>query len=109
MFSILFPHTGRHNQVTEIVYRNICGACVLEVPNSQWETMKVIAYNRAKVLWDFKVQTEKQLLASEPDIEVVDNEKKTAVVRDAIVVDSNMRKKEHEKIEKYQELKEQLD
>lgn len=78
-------HTERHNQVTEIVYRNICGACVLEVPNSQWETMKVIAYNRAKVLWDFKVQTDKQLLASQPDIEVVDNEKKTAVVRDAIV------------------------
>lgn len=47
--------------------------------------MKVIAYNRAKVLWDFKVQTDKQLLASQPDIEVVDNEKKTAVVRDAIV------------------------
>ncbi|GAA6104550.1 uncharacterized protein LOC106513546 [Tachysurus ichikawai] len=51
-----------------------------------------------------------QLLANQPDIVVVDKEQKTAVVIDmAIPADSNIMKKEHEKIEKYQGLKEQLE
>ena len=41
---------------------------------------------------------------------MVDKEQKRAVVIDvAIPVDANIRKKEHEKIEKYQGLKEQLE
>lgn len=56
----------------------------------------------AKVLWDFKFHTDKQLLASPSDIVVADKEQKTIVVIDATIsVDSNIRKKEHKKIEKY--------
>ncbi|KAF7642383.1 hypothetical protein LDENG_00258740, partial [Lucifuga dentata] len=62
-----------------------------------------------RVLWDFKFQTDKQLLANQPDTVVVDKEQKRAVVTDvAVPVDSNIRKKEHKKIEKYQGLKEEL-
>ncbi|KAF7652030.1 hypothetical protein LDENG_00102420 [Lucifuga dentata] len=63
--------------------------------------------SRAKVLWDFKFQTDKQLLANQPDV-VVDKEQKKAVVIDvAVPADSNIRKKEHQKIHKYQGLKEE--
>ena len=66
--------------------------------------------NRAKILWDFSFQTDKQLLANQPDIVVVDKEQKRVVVIDvAIPADANIRKKEHEKVEKYQGLKEELE
>lgn len=55
-----------------------------------------------KVLWEFKFQADKQLLANQPDIIVADKEQKTTVVINvAIPVDSNIRKKRHEKMEKY--------
>ncbi|KAF7663723.1 hypothetical protein LDENG_00203700, partial [Lucifuga dentata] len=95
----------------EIVYRNICAKYGLEVPKSKWETPpKVVENSRAKVLWDFKFQTDKQLLANQPDMVVVDKEQKRAVVIDmAVPADSNIRKKEHQKIQKYQGLKEELE
>ncbi|KAF7652694.1 hypothetical protein LDENG_00093610, partial [Lucifuga dentata] len=68
-------YTERHNQVTGTVYRNICAEYGLEVPKSKWETPpKVVENGRAKVLWDFKFQTDKQLLANQPDMVVVDKE-----------------------------------
>lgn len=42
--------------------------------------MKVAENNRAKVLWDFMFQTDRQLLASQPDTVLVEGEQKTAVV-----------------------------
>lgn len=51
---------------------------------------------RVKVLWDFKVQTVKQLLAKKSDIQMVDKEQKTTIMIDvAIPWDSNIRKKEY--------------
>ncbi|KAF7647953.1 hypothetical protein LDENG_00164190, partial [Lucifuga dentata] len=89
----------------------ICAKYGLEVPKSKWETPpKVVENGRAKVLWEFKFQTDKLLLANQPDMVVVDKEQKKAVVIDvAVPADSNIRKKEHEKIEKYQGLKEELE
>ena len=49
-------------------------------------------------------------MANQPDIVVVDKEQKTVTVVDvAIPSDSNIRKKEHEKLEKYQGLREELE
>ena len=63
---------------------------------------------RAKVLWDFRFQTGRQLLANQPHVVVIDKQQKEAViVDDAIPADSNNRKKEQEKIEKG--LKEKLE
>ncbi|XP_068190807.1 uncharacterized protein [Antennarius striatus] len=88
-----------------------CTAVMPYVPKSQWDIPpKVVENGKAKILWDFSFQTDKQLLANKPDIVVMDKEQKRAVVIDvAIPADANIRKKEHEKIEKYQGLKEQLE
>ncbi len=49
-------------------------------------------------------------MANQPDIVLIDKQQKKAVVIDvAIPSDSNIRKKEHEKLEKYQGLKEELE
>ena len=101
----------RHNQVASIVHRNICTEYGLEVPGSRWKTPpKVIQNDRAKILWDFQFQTDKLVMANQPDIVVVDKEQKTVTVVDvAIPSDSNIRKKEHQKLEKYQGLREELE
>ena len=49
-------------------------------------------------------------VANQPEIVVVDKQEKKAVMVDvAITSDSNIRKKEHEKLKKYQGLKEELE
>ncbi|KAK7895269.1 hypothetical protein WMY93_020594 [Mugilogobius chulae] len=101
----------RHNQVAGIVYRNICAEYGLETPSSKWETPpKVVENDRAKILWDFQIQTDRMVM-NQPDIVVVvDKEQRRAVVVDvAIPSDGNIRRKEHEKLEKYQGLREELE
>ncbi|XP_037535902.1 GRAM domain-containing protein 2B [Nematolebias whitei] len=57
---------------------------------------------RAKILWDFKSQFNKQVMANQPDIKVVDKQEKMASQV------TNIRNKMHEKLEKYQWLKEEI-
>uniref|UniRef100_A0A3B3HW39 Reverse transcriptase domain-containing protein n=1 Tax=Oryzias latipes TaxID=8090 RepID=A0A3B3HW39_ORYLA len=101
----------RHNQVAGIIYRNVCAKYGLETPRSKWETPpKVVENERAKILWDFQIQTDRMVMANQPDIVVVDKEQRKAVVVDvAVPSDGNIRKKEHEKLEKYQGLREELE
>ncbi|KAL4006508.1 quercetin 2,3-dioxygenase [Sarotherodon galilaeus] len=50
------------------------------------------------------------VVANQPDTVVLDKQRKTAIVVDvAIPSDSNIRKKEHEKLKKYQGLREELE
>ena len=101
-------YTEQYNQVTVIVYRNICSEYGLDPPKSSWETLqKIVENNRAKLLWDSPIQTERKVLANQPDIVVIDKQKKDTVVTDiAVTRDSNIKKKEYEKL-KYQGLKEE--
>lgn len=57
---------------------------------------KLVENNRANILRDFKFRTVKQLVASHPDIVVVDKEQKRAAATDeAIPSDSNSIGEEH--------------
>ncbi len=63
-----------------------------------------------KILWDFQVQTDEMVVANQPNIVIVDKQQKKAVVINVVIPsDSNIKKKEHEKLEKYQGLKEELE
>lgn len=90
--------------MVETVFSNICATYRLEVPNSQWDTApKVVENNRAKILWDFEFQTEKQLPKNQPDRVVVHKEQNTrtehhSVIDVAVPGDSNIRKKVHKEI-----------
>ena len=54
----------------------------------------------AKLLWDFPIQTYRKVLANQLDIVVIDI---------AVPSDSNIKKKEYEKLEKYQGLKKEME
>lgn len=100
-------YTASYDKEAGTVYRYICAHYHLDVHNSN---QKVVENSRAKILQDFKFQTDKQLPANRPDIMVVDKEQKRAVMMDvAIPADGEIKKKGHEKIKKYQELKKELE
>lgn len=102
-------YTEWPDKVAVTVYRNIC--VWIRSPQVQKEHATKSGWvQKSLILWNFKFQSEKQLLANQPDIRVVDKEQKRAVVIDVTIpADSNIKKKEHKKIKKYQALKEQLE
>ena len=58
----------RHSQVAGMVYRNICAEYGLKVLKSKWGTPpKVVDNDKAKIPWDFQIQTDKQAMADQPD------------------------------------------
>ena len=79
----------------------------LEVSKSRWEIPpRVLENERAKILWDFQIQTGKLVMANQSDTVVVDKLQKKAVVIDvAVPSDSNIKKKEDKKLENNQGLK----
>ncbi len=99
-------HMEHHNQAAGIVRGNTCAKYELEVPRLRWKTPpKVVENDRARILLDFQIQTDKMVIANQPDIVVVDKQqKKAAVINVAIPSDSNIRKKEHEKLEKLEDI-----
>ena len=80
----------------------------LEVPRSKSGAPPKVAENdKAKVLWDVHIQTNRLQMANQPHIVVVDKQKKSVVIDNSI--DSNTRKKQHKKLGKYQGLREELE
>lgn len=78
-------------------------------PRFRWKIpQKVIENTKAKIQCDFQIQTDKQVFNNQPDI--INKDQKIAVMIDITVPnDSNIRKKEYEKLDKYQGLKEKLE
>jgi len=66
--------------------------------------------NRAEILCDFQIQTDKQVMANQSDIVVVNKLQKKAVVMDvAIPSDRNIEEEKHKKLEKYQGQNEEVE
>ena len=96
----------RHNKVATMIHWNLCKKYHLPASDKWWEheTEKVLQNEEAKILWDFKIQTDKHLAHNIPDITVVE---KTQVwlIDVAIPGDSRIENKQVEKISKYQDLR----
>ena len=70
----------------------------------------MIENEQVKILWDLQIQTNKLVMANQPDIVVIDKHQRTAVVVDvAIPSNGNIGKKEHKKLKKNQGLKEECE
>ena len=64
---------------------------------------------RCKILWDFNIQTDNKIEARHPDMTVIDKETKfTRIIDFAIPYDTRVNAKEVEKIEKYQDLAQEI-
>ena len=89
-----------------MLHWNLCKKYDIAAANNWWEheVEKVVESKNIKILWDFKIQTDKHLPYNTPDITVVEP-KQVWLIDVAIPGDSRIELKEQEKLTKYQELK----
>ena len=101
----------RHNEVARIVHWNICKHFNIKRGKKHWLHVpeKVIDNSEVKILWDFEIRTDRVIPARRPDIVTINKSKREAKIIDiAVPEDGNIRKKEREKIEKYEDLRIEL-
>lgn len=68
-------HMECHNRVSGIVYRNICLEYKPKTPRSKLDTPpKVEETDKAKILFDFQIQTDKIVMANQQDIPITEAE-----------------------------------
>ena len=65
--------------------------------------------DRITVLWNVEHVNQQRRLTADPDTVIIDKQKEAVVIDIAVPSDSNIKKKEYEKLEKYQGLKEELE
>ena len=97
-------------QIIIIMWQNtyICLNNDLVKKNCEWykyEPSPVLENENFKILWDFNIQTDKEIRANRPDIIFVDKREQTVMFIDVTIPnDHNMIEKKLEKIEKYTDL-----
>ena len=97
----------RHDKVAQLVHWNLCIRYGLEHKRNWYEHVEetVTENNKAKILWDFSIQTDHVIQARRPDIIVKDKEiDHTWIIDIAVPGDKRVEEKEREKIEKYQDI-----
>ena len=73
------------------------------------EPESVLENEDYKILWDFSIQTDHVIEARRPDLAVVDKKSRTCKIHDfAVPGESRIEEKEKEKIEKYEDLRKEL-
>ena len=73
------------------------------------EPESVVENDTCKVLWDFTIQTDHVIEARRPDLILIKKEENNCIIVDfAIPYDTRIEQKEKEKVEKYQDLKREL-
>ena len=89
-----------------MLHWNLCKKYHLPASEKGWEhnVEKVLQNEEVKILWNFKIQTDKHLTHNIPDITVVEK-KQVWLIDVATPGDSRINQKEVEKITKYQNLK----
>ncbi len=87
----------RHNKVATMLHWNLCKKHDIAANNNWWEheVEKVVESKNIKILWDFKIQTDKHLPYNTPDITVVE-QKQIWIIDVAIPGDSRVELKEQE-------------
>ena len=98
----------RHNAVASTLHWSLYKQMNFEKAEYWWEHQPEPAMENEdyKLLYDFNIRTDKKISARRPDIVVVDkNERRTTLFDVACTWDKNVEDKDTEKINKYQDLK----
>ena len=98
----------RHDQVCKYVHWCVCKEAGLDVPEKWYEhqPQSVVENASIKVLWDVPIITDRTIGCNRPDLTIYRKENKTALLVDvSIPADNNLQEKTREKLEKYSELR----
>ena len=98
----------RHDKLGKKVHwLLLCSKFEIECENKWFshQPESVLENDICKILWDFAIQTDKEIEHRKPDIVVIDKEKRECkIINIAVPGDQTIKVKELEKITKYQDL-----
>ena len=97
----------RHDVVARAIHWEVCKEYGIECSDKWYKhSPKNVEDNEeAKLLWDFTIQTDREIHYRRPDIVIQKKEAKETIIVDMSVLgDSNVLQKETEKYEKHQDL-----
>ena len=101
----------RHDCVARALHWDLCRMYDIQTAQKWYEHQPegVVEKENVKILWDFKIQTDNEIQARRPDIVIHDKSNKSCYIIDvAIPGDARVPQKEAEKIEKYSDLRREL-
>ena len=99
-------YLNRHNQVAAQLHLDICKHCVIKVYAQHWYQHNpelVIENEKATILCDHQVKTDRYIPCNKPEIIISDSER-CLIIDVAIPSDYNIQKKATEKMSKYVDL-----
>ena len=101
----------RHNLVGKVIHWELCKKMKFHHMNKWYmhNPESVLENETHKLLWDFNIQTDHQILAKRPDLIIINTKKTTCRIVDfAVPVDHRVKLKECEKSNKYLDLVREL-
>ena len=101
----------RHDNVARVVHWDLLGKCGFSRVDKWFEHQPetVLENNDYKLLWDYNIQTDHQIIARRPDLVVINKQEQTYQVIDiAVPEDTAVKAKEEEKLEKYHDLAKEI-
>ena len=101
----------RHDNLGKIVHWKLGRKCNFEAGDKWYENEpeSVLENKDYKILWDFSIQTDDFIEARRPDLVVVDKkERRCKIIDFAVPGDSRIEEKEKYRIERYQDLRREL-
>ena len=101
----------RHENVARLVHWEICKKYNLSRTEKRYHHIQdgVITHENIKLLLDFSIHTDYEIEHRRPDIVVeLKSEKGCLIIDIAVAGDNRIKQKEHEKREKYQDLKREI-
>ena len=103
-------YNRRHDNQGKIVHWKLARKCNFEAGDKWYEHEPESALENEdyKILWDFSIQTDHVIKARRPDLVVVDKERSCKIIDFAVPAGSKTEEKEKDQIEKYQDLRREL-
>ena len=99
----------RQNNAGKIVHWKLARKSNFEAGDNWHEPESVLENDNYKILSDFSIQTDHVIEAWRPDLVLVDKKRRTCKIIDfAVSGDSRIKETEKENIEKYQDLRREL-
>ena len=101
----------RHDRVGKVIHWELCRKYGFDCTEKWYDHIPegVLENEKAKILWDFRIQTDQQLNHNRPDIVIHDKEKnETKIIDVSCPFDGRLIEREEEKREKYEDLRREV-
>ena len=99
----------RHDRIDKYIHLQMCKEFNIETTTDKWyehQPPDVVENEEVSILWDMPIHTDREIKCNRPDMVVKNKSDKSCLIIDfAVPCDHNVAQKEREKLQKYHDLK----